>query len=213
MMKVTKYDHACLVIEDQGQQLVIDPGSFVQSKLTDLKQVVGIVVTHVHQDHFDSDHLNAIFKNNPDAQLFSTQEVADEYTDHAVTVVTGGHEAKVGNFKLTFYGGKHAVIHPSFPQNENVGVMVNQRLYYPGDSFSAPGVPVEVLALPVSAPWMKLAEAMDFAVAVKPKNIFPTHNALNSEIAEGLAESIVGGFVKQQGAAYKHIPVGESAEF
>lgn len=211
-MKITKYDHACLVLEERGKRIVVDPGSFVQTSLGDLKNVAGVIITHVHADHFDEDHLDTLLKNNPEAQIFSTQEVADKYTKAKVNVVSGGSEAGAGPFKLQFFGGDHAVIHPSFPRNQNVGVLINNLLYYPGDSFTTPNVPVRLLALPVSAPWLKLSESMDFVASVKPKTIFPTHNALNSPIAEGIAENMVGGFAKNQGADYKFVPVGESIE-
>ena len=48
-MQITKYEHALLVIEEAGSQLVIDPGSY--SNLPQLKNVVAIAYTHLHDDH------------------------------------------------------------------------------------------------------------------------------------------------------------------
>jgi probable F420-dependent oxidoreductase len=74
----------------------------------------------------------------------------------------------VGDFTLRFFGGTHAVIHSSIPTIENVGVLVNEELYYPGDSYAVPeGIEVDTLAAPLGAPWLKIGEAMDYVLAVK----------------------------------------------
>ena len=212
-MKITKYEHACLVLEEQGKKLVIDPGSFVQTKLNSLKDVVGIVITHVHGDHLDKDHIKEIFDNNPDIPIFATQEVADEIKDFKVTVVTGGDTGDCGPFKLRFFGGQHAIIHSSLPTNQNVGVLVNDSFYYPGDSFTIPdGAKVQTLAIPTSAPWLKMGEVIDFLLAIKPSKVFPTHNGLNSELAEGMFDSRLGTIAKDQNADYHYLAIGDSIE-
>jgi len=211
-MKITKYEHACLVLEEQGKKLVVDPGSFTSTKFDNLKDVVAIVITHVHGDHLNEGHLNTILKNNPGATILTTQEVATELGDTKTKVVTGGDKATVEPFDLEFFGSQHAVIHESWPVNQNVGVMINNKLYYPGDSFTKPGKPVELLALPVSAPWLKTAEAMDFLSAVKPKKAFPTHNALLSDAGHSLSHSILSDVAKKDGAELISLKPGESTE-
>jgi L-ascorbate metabolism protein UlaG (beta-lactamase superfamily) len=205
-MKITKLEHACLVIEEQGKRLIIDPGSMTTKPPTDLDSVAGVVITHVHADHYDAKHLSAIAAKNPGIQIFSTQEVArhvlEEMSNQDVTVVTDGSQGQAGPFALQFFGSQHAIIHKSIPPIQNVGVMVNRKLYYPGDSFEEPGLPIGVLAVPVSAPWMKLAEAMDFVIATKPTMAFPTHNALLSEVGQSLADRLVGEACETVGAKY-----------
>ena len=86
-----------------------------------------------------------------------------------VEEVAPGDEVEVGPFRLRFFGGRHAQIHSSIPVIDNVGVLVNESLYYGGDSFAVPeGVAVDVLAAPAGAPWMKIAEAMDYVMEVAP---------------------------------------------
>jgi L-ascorbate metabolism protein UlaG (beta-lactamase superfamily) len=58
MVKITKYEHACLVVEEAGETLVIDPG--VLAKLPELTNVVAVVVTHIHPDHLHMPNLLAI---------------------------------------------------------------------------------------------------------------------------------------------------------
>ncbi len=217
-MKITKYEHACLVVEEsfdgaqdkQGKRLVIDPGNFAQSLPAGLDNVVGIVITHVHADHFDQAHLNNIMAVNQTAVIFCPDEVASQLTYDNMQRVSGGSEATVEPFRLQFSGGKHAMIHPSFPIAQNVGVMVNGQLYYPGDSFTLPTVVPPVLALPVNAPWLKMAESIDFLMQTKPKTVFPTHNAFLSQAGNELVKHMLSGVIQSVGGTFTVLDVGQS---
>ena len=210
-MKLTKYQHACIVLEEQGQKLVIDPGSWTQ--LDNLAGIAAVVITHIHIDHYNSENIAAIVAANPGVQIFSTQQVADALSDQAVAVAQPGQTVQAGPFTLAFYGGQHATVRPSIPIDQNVGVLVNNVVYYPGDSFVAPEVPVQMLALPVSAPWLKLSEVADFLTAVKPHACFPTHNALLSEIGQNIADMQLGNICQEIGTTYLPLKPGESTEF
>uniref|UniRef100_UPI00055BB2D8 MBL fold metallo-hydrolase n=1 Tax=Microbacterium sp. B24 TaxID=95616 RepID=UPI00055BB2D8 len=120
-MRVTKHEHACLRLERDGSQLIIDPGSFTLP-LQDLAGTVGVVVTHQHQDHWTPEHLGAIREHSPDVPIYGPQGVADAAADFDITVVAPGDSVSVGPFSLRFFGGRHAVIHESIPVIDNVGV-------------------------------------------------------------------------------------------
>lgn len=62
------------------------------------------------------------------------------------------------------------------PYSANTGFMFEDRFFYPGDAYTDPGCPVEILALPVSGPWVKIGEAIDYALKLKPKVAFPVHD-------------------------------------
>lgn len=209
-MKLTKYQHACVVLEEQGKRLVIDPGGWTQ--LDALTGVVGIVITHVHADHCDANNLAQLVTANPGVQIFGTQQVADALAGQQITVARPGQTVQVGPFAIAFYGGQHATIRPSMPADQNIGLLVNSAFYYPGDSFTTPNVPVRMLALPVSAPWLKFSEAADFLTAVQPQACFPTHNAILSEVGEGLIDRLVGGVCQEVGTTYHSLKPGESIE-
>lgn len=211
-MKITKYEHACLVLEDGGKKLVIDPGKYAHSLPPDLNNVSGIVITHVHQDHFDAANVENLIKNNPGVEICSTQQVADELKSHEIHVVSGGLGCKAGTFELEFFGGQHAVVHNSIPVDQNVGVLVNGIFYYPGDSFTKPEREVSVLAVPSGGPWMKAAEAIDFLVAVKPRKAFPTHNIHLSTEGQKLADWLLGEAAAKVGKDYLVLLPGESTE-
>ena len=210
-MKVTKYGHACVVIEEQGKKLVIDPGAFTDD-FGGTTAIAAVVVTHEHSDHFNPGHLQAIITANPDVKLYMPADVASTFDTPATNVVRGGEQAEVGPFTLQFYGEKHAVIHPSVPVCDNVGVMVNDRFFYPGDSFTIPDHAPELLALPVSGPWLKTAETVDYVSAVKPTQCFPTHNRLLSDVGHKTFNTWAERFCKLADVGFNNLRNGESLE-
>jgi L-ascorbate metabolism protein UlaG (beta-lactamase superfamily) len=209
-MKLTKYEHACVVIEEQGQRLVIDPGAFTQG-LKDFNNVAALVITHQHPDHYEPRFVDAIVSANPDVQIFIPADMNALLKTTKHTVIHGGDVANVGPFQLQFYGEQHAEIHPEFTMPNNVGLLVNGHIYYPGDSFTIPDRErPEVLLAPVSAPWLKIGETIDFVEAIKPKICIPTHNSLLSEIANSMTEQWLKGVCERHNTTYKHLNPGDT---
>lgn len=207
-MIISKFEHALLLIQDAGAQLVIDPGSY--SFLPELKNVAAVVFTHLHDDHTSLEHAATIRRGFPHAKMFGTQEVADKLAGLDVQVVYHGDHHAVGPFQLDFYGDLHQLIHRSIPQVQNVGVMVNSKLYYPGDSYTFPEVAVEILACPTSAPWLRISDVIDFLESVKPKRCFATHNALLSDQGNALQNGRVQEIVTKHGGEFRYLKVGDS---
>jgi L-ascorbate metabolism protein UlaG (beta-lactamase superfamily) len=206
-MKISKFEHALLVVELEGEQLVIDPGSY--SKLPELENVSTIVLTHLHDDHSFAPHIKAIKEQFPDSRVFGTSEVANKLKEIAVEVVLHGDRHQVGPFTLDFFGDLHQVIHRSIPLVQNVGVMVNSTLYYPGDSYTIPEQKVELLACPSSAPWLRISDVIDFLEQIRPGNCFSTHNALLSEHGHNLQNGRIREIVEKHGGTYRYLAVGD----
>ncbi len=76
-MQLTKLTHACLVLEEQGQRLIIDPGVWTED-LKDFSDIVGVVITHAHADHFSAEHVAAILRANPTVKIYTTSEVVEQ---------------------------------------------------------------------------------------------------------------------------------------
>lgn len=209
-MKLTKYEHACLVFDERGNKLIIDPGIFSKS-FPIVKDVVGVVITHVHQDHLDLGKLEKIFADNPEAKLYTVEAVSDELKGRfSPIIVNGGEKVEVGPFNLEFFGGLHALIHKTYPRIENVGIMVNSKVYYPGDSFINPEKPVEFLAVPASAPWMRVGEAMDFVTTLKPANVFPTHDAILSDVGAAIHYRLLDSAAQTAGSQFQVLKTDEA---
>jgi L-ascorbate metabolism protein UlaG (beta-lactamase superfamily) len=209
LMKITKYEHACLVIQEKGRKLVIDPGEFSQS-LTDYTNIDALVITHAHFDHLDKSKVELIVKNSPNVKIFAPSDAIDSIS-HKYEPMLADQIFHAGNFNLRFFGGQHAMVHKSLPIIQNFGVLVNNTLYYPGDSFTTPDRPVRVLAIPANAPWMKVGEAMDFIEIIKPKMTFPTHNFLLSDAGQIIADRLLSQ-AEKFGTVYRHLSVGESLD-
>jgi L-ascorbate metabolism protein UlaG (beta-lactamase superfamily) len=209
-MIVTKREHACLVVEHDGATLVIDPGSFTAPFAAD--GVAAIVVTHEHADHVTPEHLDRLLAAAPDAALFAPAGVAAAHPTYPWQTVTAGDTREVGPFTVAFSGGRHAVIHRSIPVIDNLGVMVNDSLYYPGDSFTVPSNPVEVLAVPASAPWLKIGEVMDYLALVQPRRAFATHERVNSDAGNAMANGRIRAVVEEHGGQFVELAAGESLD-
>lgn len=211
-MKITKYEHACIVIEEQDKRLVIDPGVFTKS-LDNFNGVCGIVVTHAHPDHFNLELLDKIQAENPEACIYTVGEVAKELGDRKHEVVSGNISDLCDAFHLSFFGKQHAVIHDSLPVFQNIGVLVNESFYYSGDSFTVPDKhEVAVLAVPAVAPWMKTSEAMDFISQVKPRQVIPTHNAILSDEGHGIYNRYLEMAAKESGGTFTYLRPGSSLD-
>jgi L-ascorbate metabolism protein UlaG (beta-lactamase superfamily) len=211
-MRVTKFEHAALTLTDQGKKLVIDPGSFTLP-LTELADVVAVVITHEHPDHWTSDHLDRILEYAPDVPIYGPEGVAAAAAGYNITVVHPGDTVTVEPFTLEFFGGRHNVIHESIPVVDNVGVLVDGDFYYPGDSYAVPdGANVKLLAAPVGAPWLKIGEAMDFVLAVAPRQAFATHDMTLSVIGRGMGRARLKWAVEQDGGEFLELEPGESTD-
>lgn len=209
-MKITKHEHATLVVETAGDTIVVDPGIFLSA--TDFVGVTAVIVTHEHGDHWTADHLRRILDASPDARLLGPAGVAAAASEFPVEVVSPGDVVTVGETELEFFGGEHAVIHSSIPVIDNVGVLIAGDLYYAGDSYAVPGRPVGTLAAPIGAPWLKIGEAMDFVLAVAPRRAFYTHDMTLSVAGKRMGVERLTWATEQGGGTFTALEPGESLD-
>lgn len=204
-MKLTKYAHACFTVEQNSHLLVVDPGSWT-TDIGTLQHVAAILITHEHADHYSTEHLQQLAHNNPGAVIITHADVAAQLaTTLPVHTVKPGDVFSVGPFNLAFFGGQHAIIHASIPAIANIGVLINDTLYYPGDSFALPHQHVDVLAAPAAAPWLTIGETIDFITAVHPGRVFPTHDAILSDTGKGLVDRILSPVAVNIGTTYERL--------
>jgi len=199
-----------MILDEEGQQLVVDPGN--QTGPVVARGLKAIVITHEHADHWDAPHLEALRAAHPTVPIFAPAGVAAAAEGFDITVVEAGERVTAGPFRLRFFGGKHAEIHSSIPLVDNLGVLVNERFYYPGDSYTTPDVPVALLATPAGAPWLKIGEVMDFVVEVAPRATFAVHDAPLSPMGLEMAHARIEAAVQQGGGEHHRLEVGDSVE-
>lgn len=211
-MRLTKLEHAALILEQSGKRLFVDPGSFT-TPITDAAGAAAIVITHEHADHWTPEQLRRILEANGDVPIYAPQGVATAAADFDVTVVQAGDVVEAGPFTLRFFGGTHAVIHSSIPVVDNLGVLVNEALYYGGDAFFLPeDVDIDVLAVPASAPWLKASEFMDYVLALKPRRSFPTHEMVNSVAGNQMANARIAWATEQNGGEFFPLAAGDTLD-
>ncbi len=208
-MRITKFGHACVRIESGDAVVVLDPGGF-----TDRQAVQGataVLLTHEHADHYDPDHLRAT-----DAPVFTIEAVAAKIRADApdlaerVTVVTPGASVDVG-VPVRVVGEKHAIIHPELPHFDNSGYLLDVEgtsVFHPGDSLTTPGEPIDLLLLPVSAPWLKVSECVDFARDVGATRSLAIHDAVYSNAGLAIADGHLQRFLGERGLGYTRLAPG-----
>lgn len=209
-MQITKHGHACLELFEQGQRLIIDPGNFTEPFTA--QDVAVVVITHEHPDHWDAEHLRALRQANPQVPIVGPAGFVRAAGEFDPIEVSAGQQVQFGPFSLEFFGGTHAVIHSSVPVIDNLGVMINDTLYYPGDSYVAPGREVEVLAAPAGAPWLKIGEAMDFVLDVAPRQAFGTHVHTLSSDGLDMHHARLQWATEHGGGRYHKLQTGDSIQ-
>jgi L-ascorbate metabolism protein UlaG (beta-lactamase superfamily) len=218
-MLLTKFSHSCVRLERDGSVLVVDPGTFSEVEEA-LEGAAAVLVTHEHPDHIDVDRVVAVLSANPSVGLWAPQGVADavrqglgDGAGERIHVVAGGEKFSAAGFEVRTFGGQHALIHPLIPLVANVGFLIDGAVYHPGDSFVVPeGADVGTLLVPVHAPWSKLAEVVDFVVAVRAPRAFQIHDALLNDTGLGMVEGHVTRLGSRYGTAFRHLAVRESTE-
>ena len=210
-MRITKYEHACFMASIGDKKLIVDPGSFTVP-LPDMNNVIAVVITHEHADHWTPEHLERIKQNSPDVKFFGPAGVVAAAADFEITTVKDGDTIELEPFTLKFIGEKHAQIHSSIPIVDNVGILINDSVFYPGDSFTLGPVGVALLAVPASAPWLKIGEVMDYLAEAKPKKSFATHDMINSVVGNQMASGRIAAVTEQGGGEFVALAPGDSVE-
>jgi len=168
-----------LVVEENGTRIMTDPGAYstLQNEATHIDY---IFITHEHQDHLHVESLIKVLANNKDARIITNKAVGRILDEKGIPreLLEHGGVRDFSGVRVEGHGEKHAVIYKEFGQVQNTGYFFANRFFYPGDAFFDPQKPVEILALPVAGPWMKISEAVEYAKLVKPKVCFPVHDGM-----------------------------------
>lgn len=210
-MKITKLGHCCLLIETKGKRILTDPGSYTIEAHSKIENIDYILFTHEHHDHYHVESLKVILEKNPQAVIYSNNSVSELLDKEGVKHTQINHRDTIllCEISVTGIGEKHAQMHSTIPLSSNLGYFIDERLWYPGDAFTNPERSVEILALPVSGPWMKLSEAIDYALLLKPKKVFPVHDGTRFGSAHVLPAKVLA----PEGIEFIVMAEGDSREF
>jgi L-ascorbate metabolism protein UlaG (beta-lactamase superfamily)/catechol 2,3-dioxygenase-like lactoylglutathione lyase family enzyme len=176
-MRLTRWSHACVVLESNTRRIVIDPGEWSEPAALDGAHAV--LVTHEHGDHADLTRLRA-------AGLPVWAPRGADLGGLEFTPVDSGQTFTVEGFEVTAVGDLHAAIVSGQELCVNLGYVVaadGETVYHPGDSVALPGVPVTTLLVPMQGNWLKTVEAIEFIRAIRPDRAIGIHDGMVNDRA------------------------------
>ena len=127
-----------------------------------------------------------------------------------VSVVQPGEVLDLG-LRVELVGEKHAVIHPELPRFDNSGFFLTAEgttVFHPGDALTVPPTVPDLLMLPVSAPWLKVSECIDYAREVGAPRSLAIHDAVYSEAGLGIVDGHLGRFLAPREQEYVRLAAG-----
>jgi L-ascorbate metabolism protein UlaG (beta-lactamase superfamily) len=186
-MKITKYIHSCLIFEHHGYKLLMYPGTFTFAeglvKPDDFADVSAIIITHIHPDHLDIDNLKKIIALSG-APVITNNQVAGELNKQNIP-------SEIFTQGVRVFGGMAfeamPVIHMPLldnPTPEMTGYIINKNILHPVDSFHTSLTEIkgiELLILPIMAPFCTELQVAAFADALAPKHILPVHDGFGKD--------------------------------
>jgi L-ascorbate metabolism protein UlaG (beta-lactamase superfamily) len=211
-MRIKKLGHCCFVAEPkEGVRIMTDPGSFSTLQIEE-KDISAVLITHEHADHLHIDSLKEVLKNNTSAIVITNTSVGKILDEAGIlfTKVEEGEKYDIKGVKILGFGNLHAEIYNEFGRVQNTGYMID-NLCYGGDSFSYPDAEVDILALPVVGPWMRIKDAIDYAKNIRPRICFPVHDAIVQEFA-GFFWKTPENILKQDNISFKKLEIGKEEE-
>lgn len=209
-MKITHLGHSCLLVDVAGVRLLIDPGSF--SDVSGVRSLDAVLVTHVHPDHLDSAAIPPLLRDNPKVELWLEAEAGEQLVSNEpqvqpqVSPIEFGETLRFGDVTVQPVGRRHAVIHDYVPQPDNVGLVISApgepTVFHPGDALDAEHESlrdVDLLCVPVNAPWARVGETVDFVRRIAPRRAVPIHDGLLNDAGRAMYVGHISDFGAEGG--------------
>jgi L-ascorbate metabolism protein UlaG (beta-lactamase superfamily) len=172
-MKITRYFQSCLLVEEDNVRILIDPSGQEKDRMSKFGELDAVLYTHEHADHFDADM----------AQTFVEAGIAPVYANTSTaklikaskTVVKNGQELQIKGVKIKVLELPHCLMPDGSKGPLNVGFLINDKLFHPGDGKELAGLKVQILAVPMLGPDVSIKDACDFAKQVSMATAIPIH--------------------------------------
>jgi L-ascorbate metabolism protein UlaG (beta-lactamase superfamily) len=184
-MKITKFGHSCVLIEENGVRILTDPGKYstLQNEINNLDV---ILISHSHGDHCDIKSIELILQKNPEAKIFTNSEVGLilEKENIKFELLENGQVITEKNVLIEGCGDRHIIVYNGEPAMKNLGFIINSKLFFTGDELTKLNKKIEALAFPMAGPVFSLEKVLNYIVKINPKICFPLHDAVLNEKAE-----------------------------
>lgn len=175
-MRLTKFVHACVLVEDQDKTILFDPGQFSWDSglfpIDSLKRLDYVAISHEHFDHFYEPFVKRLAGQFPGALFLSTKDVVAKLHDMGINSAQATSTEDVDVAPLD-----HDSMQPlnPGPMAQNVRFHFRGTLTHPGDSIHLEETK-DILFLPLAGPWEATIDAVRLAEKLQPKTVVPIHD-------------------------------------
>jgi len=204
-MKVTRYFQSCLLIEEKGARILIDPSGQEKDRLSEFGKLDAVFYTHEHGDHFDAG-MARDFVEQGVAPVYANASTA-KLIEASKTVVQDGKEYDISGMKIKCMELPHCLMVDGSTSVQNTGYLVDGKLFHPGDGAELAGLSVDTLAVPISGPDISLKDAYAFTMQVKAKQVIPIHYDFL-----GGNPDYLGSSLNKKGVKVHGLTIGDSIE-
>jgi L-ascorbate metabolism protein UlaG (beta-lactamase superfamily) len=207
-LKITKFVHACLLVETPDRTVIFDPGSLSETALDpdQLTRLDDIFITHGHGDHMSVPLLKKLIAKFPTVRITTTEEAVSQLQSEGIKATA---TPPVG---VTFFASPHESVAPLFgnPPQE-IGIHYLDTLSVPGDSHSFHETKA-VLALPITGPWGGSIRALNLALELKPRHVLPIHDWHWNDQARAQTYDRFEKVLGEQGIVFHKLETGQPIE-
>ena len=207
-MKISKYLHSCLLVEDQGKTILIDPGIFTyQEKALDINalgKLDYLLISHEHPDHMHMPFVQELLAKFPNVKIITNNTIATLFSKENITATYEG-DAIVSVIKAP-----HEKLWDKEPPDHVIFTLFN-KLTHAGDSFHFAATS-EIVALGIQAPWGSTTDAVNRALELHPKVIIPIHDWMWRDDFRKSMYQRLKEFFQTKGIDFKTPETGEIME-
>ena len=173
-------DHASFLVKAKGKNFYIDPYAGEYTEPADV-----ILVSHSHGDHCDHEKIEAI--RGPETLIITSEDCAKGLSGNVEAMSPGEarevHGVRIEAVEAYNFKRFRSPGVPYHPQGTQIGFVLEadgKRVYHAGDSDLIPEMEalgdIDVALLPIMGrAVMDLDEAVEAAIAIKPKVAVPMH--------------------------------------
>ena len=171
-MRITKYLHSCLLVEEKETVILLDPGIFTyQEKVLDINKLSKldyILITHEHPDHLHIPFIKELVAKFPNVKIITNSSIVAILQKENIKATTEGNEL------IQVTPVKHERVFDR-PTPQNVMFEIFGKLAQPGDSMSFETTK-KILAIPLVGPSWSTTQAVEKALSQNPKIVIPIHD-------------------------------------
>lgn len=222
-MKISKHIHSCLLAEDQGKTILIDPGNYTFEEggldVKKLERLDAILITHEHLDHMCPPLIKKILEKFAEVKIYSNEAVKKVLAKDGINVLTSdgqkdvgrpeisGGSTSIGRLNLQALSAPHELVlgGKSF---DNTVFNIFGKLTHPGDSLQF-NKSCDILALPIQAPWGSFVASVEKAAALKPKVVIPIHDWHWKDSARKKLYDAARNYLAERGIDFRGLELGE----